>query len=68
LQGTGLAKAVRPLQPNLPIIFLSGYAAEATVLGNGLQPEDVRLMKPVPKDELLEIISRRLEDTKHLRA
>ena len=68
LQGTGLAKAVRPLQPNLPIIFLSGYAAEATALGNGLQPEDVRLMKPVPKDELLEIISRRLEDTKHLRA
>lgn len=63
LQGTGLAKAVRPLQPTLPIIFLSGYAAEATVHGNGLHPEDTRLMKPVPKQELLDAVARRLQNT-----
>lgn len=65
LQGTGLAKAIRLSQPSLPIIFLSGYAAEATVHGNGLQPEDVRLMKPVPKQDLLDAVARRLADTKN---
>jgi signal transduction histidine kinase/CheY-like chemotaxis protein len=57
LQGTTLAKAIRVLDPNLPMIFLSGYASEATVHGNGLRPEDIRLMKPVPKADLLLAIS-----------
>ncbi|KEJ88004.1 transporter substrate-binding domain-containing protein [Sulfitobacter donghicola] len=61
IQGTGLAKAIRPLQPGIPIIFMSGYATEATVHGNGLMPEDIRLMKPVPKQELLSAISKLLE-------
>ena len=63
LQGPGLAKEIRILQPSLPIVFLSGYAAEATVHGNGLQPEDIRLMKPVAKQDLLDVISRRLAET-----
>ncbi|SNR59479.1 PAS domain S-box-containing protein [Puniceibacterium sediminis] len=53
LQGTGLAKALRERWPSLPIIFMSGYASEATVHGNGLRPEDIRLMKPVQRAELL---------------
>jgi len=65
LQGTGLAKEIRLLQPSLPIIFLSGYAAEATVHGNGLQPEDVRLMKPVAKQDLLDAVFHRLAETRN---
>lgn len=47
LQGTGLAKALRERWPNLPVLFMSGYASGATVHGNGLRPEDIRLMKPI---------------------
>lgn len=65
LQGTVLAKEVRILQPSLPIIFLSGYAVEATVHGNGLQPEDVRLMKPVARQDLLNAVSHRLAETRN---
>jgi CheY-like chemotaxis protein len=53
LQGTHLAKALRQRWPDLPIIFMSGYASEATVHGNGLKPEDIRLMKPVRRADLL---------------
>ncbi|MGP6088072.1 PAS domain S-box protein [Antarctobacter jejuensis] len=60
LQGTQLAKLIRKDQMEIPFIFLSGYAAEATVHGNGLRPEDLRIMKPVPKAELLSAVSRLL--------
>lgn len=53
LQGTSLAKELRKLWPDLPVIFLSGYASEATVHGNGLRAEDIRLMKPVRTADLL---------------
>ncbi|MGR3793157.1 ATP-binding protein [Vannielia sp. SX4] len=58
LQGTGLARALRARRPDLPIVFLSGYASEATVHGNGLHADDIRLMKPVPRDELLAAVER----------
>ncbi len=60
LQGTHLSRKIRALTPELPIVFMSGYASEATVHGNGLQPSDVRLMKPVQRSELLGAISRSL--------
>ena len=53
LQGTNLAKELRLRWPDLPVIFMSGYASEATVHGNGLRPEDIRLMKPVRRADLL---------------
>ncbi|TNJ42487.1 PAS domain-containing protein [Phaeobacter sp. B1627] len=53
LQGTDLAKSLRERWPALPVIFMSGYASEATVHGNGLRPEDVRMMKPVQSADLL---------------
>ena len=58
LQGPELAKAIRAISPDFPCIFLSGYAAEATVHGNGLQPSDIRLMKPVQRADLLNNIAR----------
>ncbi len=38
LQGTGLAKELRAIRGALPVVFMSGYANEATVHGNGLRP------------------------------
>jgi signal transduction histidine kinase/ActR/RegA family two-component response regulator len=63
LQGPGLAHACREIRADIPFIFFSGYASEATVHGNGLHPDDIRLMKPISKTELLQAITRRLAST-----
>jgi signal transduction histidine kinase/CheY-like chemotaxis protein len=60
LQGPALARSIREIDPDLPCIFLSGYAAEATVHGNGLKPADIRLMKPVSRLDLLRAVSKAL--------
>ncbi|GAA6197373.1 hypothetical protein NBRC116598_28170 [Pseudophaeobacter arcticus] len=60
LKGTALATALRAINPDLPVVFMSGYAAEATVHGNGLRPEDIRLMKPIMRSDLLAAISKAL--------
>lgn len=60
LQGTTLAKALRKLRPDLPVVFMSGYASEATVHGNGLRPEDTRLMKPVRREDLVRAVNKGL--------
>lgn len=57
LQGTHLAKAIRKQDAEVPFIFMSGYANEATVHGNGLQAEDTRLMKPINRLDLLTAIA-----------
>ncbi len=56
LMGTHLARALRDLRPDLPVIFMSGYANEAQVHGNGLRPEDIRLSKPVSREALSEAL------------
>ena len=56
LQGPALAREVREIAPEMPVVFLTGYAAEATVHGNGLRADDIRLMKPATKDDLLSAI------------
>ncbi|MDJ0822199.1 MAG: ATP-binding protein [Paracoccaceae bacterium] len=61
LRGPDLARACREIRPDLPVIFLSGYASEATVHGNGLKVDDVRLMKPVARADLIKSIERSLE-------
>lgn len=60
LQGPALSQAIREQAPDLPVIFMSGYASEATVQGNGLQPEDIRLTKPVLRANLLAAIRKSL--------
>ncbi|WP_204218488.1 PAS domain-containing protein [Loktanella sp. S4079] len=60
LQGTHLSKALRKLRSDLPVVFMSGYASEATVHGNGLRPEDIRLMKPVQRADLLSAVAQAL--------
>ncbi len=57
LQGTGLAKELRQIRFDLPVVFMSGYANEATVHGNGLRPEDIRLMKPIQRADLIAAVA-----------
>ena len=61
LMGTHLARRARAEMPTLPVIFLSGYPAEANVHGNGLHPEDIILMKPVPLETLSKQMRRSLD-------
>ncbi len=60
LQGTTLSRRLRDIRYDLPVVFMSGYANEATVHGNGLRPEDIRLMKPVQRSDLLAAIAKAL--------
>lgn len=61
LQGPQLVRALRSRKPELPTVFLSGYASEATVHGNGLLPTDIRLMKPLQRAELLAAVALALD-------
>lgn len=61
LLGTVLAKKLREIEPSLPVVFMSGYASEAAVHGNGLRPDDIRLMKPVQRHDLLVAIAKSLK-------
>ena len=60
LQGGGLADACRELCPEIPVIFLSGYASKMDILGDGEQSGDIRLMKPISRRDLLAAIKRSL--------
>ncbi len=62
LQGPALSRVIREQAPDLPVVFMSGYASETTVQGNGMRPEDIRLMKPVMRADLLAAIKKSLGD------
>ena len=58
LQGEGLARALRRIDPGLRVVFVSGYSEDFTGDGPGLLPGDTRLMKPVPAKDLLNAVAR----------
>ncbi len=58
LQGPSMAQKIRGITPRMKFIFLSGYASEATVHGNGLTADDIRLMKPVSRVDLLNAVEK----------
>jgi PAS domain S-box-containing protein len=60
MTGPRLAKACRALVPDLPVIFMSGYASEALLNNSGLRSDEIRVMKPVPKSELLGALAQAL--------
>ena len=60
LQGPDLARRVRSIRSSIPVIFMSGYAREATIHGNGLRASDIRLMKPVSKKDLIAAVQKAL--------
>jgi PAS domain S-box-containing protein len=61
LQGPVLAQELARRAPGLGIVFMSGYANEAAIHGNGLRPGDLYLMKPIQRRELLSVIEALLE-------
>ncbi len=61
LQGTTLSEILREHAPDLSVIFMSGYANEEAFRDKGIRPEDIRLMKPVRRAELLAAVSRSLD-------
>lgn len=60
VQGPELASRLRQVDKSLPAIFLSGYASEETVHGHDVQVDDIRLMKPVSRIELLQAVEKAL--------
>ncbi len=58
LQGPMLARKLKSMQPDLKIIFMSGYANDAAINGNGLRPDDIFLMKPIQRKVLLDAIAK----------
>ncbi len=61
LNGLGLVRELRKFLPDLPVVYMSGYAQEATVHGNGLRPEDIRLTKPISRHALFRAIEMALK-------
>jgi len=59
MQGGTLARTLRETDPDLPVVFMSGYPGEAAAHGNGLPADAPKLMKPVDADTLV----RTIEDT-----
>ncbi|MDV7142718.1 response regulator [Tropicimonas sp. TH_r6] len=53
LQGPDLARALRAIRPDLPVVFMTGNAPDQEVAEDGTADTDIRLMKPVRRNELL---------------
>lgn len=58
LQGPELVHLIRDRRPDVPVIFMSGYPHEANVHGNGIRENDITLMKPVARVDLLSALNR----------
>ncbi|WP_323770586.1 response regulator [Antarctobacter sp.] len=56
LQGPELAARLREIDPDLGAIFMTGYANASALQGQGQRPDDMRLMKPVSRKDLLTAI------------
>lgn len=57
LQGTDLAREVRKLVPDVPVVFMTGYSTEAVHFSEEMGPNEVRLMKPVQRSDLARAIA-----------
>lgn len=53
LQGPQLVHRAREINHRLPVLYMSGYPHEANVHGNGVRSNDISLMKPVRRNDLL---------------
>ncbi len=60
LQGMELARFLRQLKPDLPVIFISGYSSEEEITNDAKFDGDVRLMKPITRATLLAAIRKAL--------
>ena len=55
-QGTQLAREFRNRRPDLPVIFMSGYAKDPMSRRNDLRARDIQLMKPFSRSEIVEAV------------
>ncbi|MFY0624599.1 MAG: PAS domain S-box protein [Pelagimonas sp.] len=62
LQGVELSCKLRERKPELPVVFISGYAPDNAASGNGILRDDIRLTKPVMRKELVEAVAKALEE------
>ncbi|WP_386681018.1 ATP-binding protein [Loktanella sp. R86503] len=60
LQGPQLAQKIRHKWPDVPVVFMSGYASEAQMNSGDDKADDIRLMKPVRRADLLAAVARAL--------
>ncbi|RYH07467.1 PAS domain-containing hybrid sensor histidine kinase/response regulator [Tropicimonas sp. IMCC6043] len=60
IQGTGLATHLRRQQPDLPVIFMSGYPNEEAMRNAAARPDEIRLVKPISRAELVVALTRAL--------
>ncbi|MBE0506245.1 MAG: PAS domain S-box protein [Marinospirillum sp.] len=61
LNGLQLAEAVRQLKPELPVVFTSGFTADAFPHPAGQELPEKLLIKPYKRQDLLEAIASKLE-------
>ena len=61
LNGLELVRELRAIWPHLPAVYMSGYAHEAGIHGDGLRPEDVKLSKPMSRAGLFRAIEKALK-------
>lgn len=62
LQGVELSCKLRERKPDLPVVFISGYAPDNAASGNGILRDDIRLTKPVMRKDLVEAVAKALEE------
>ena len=60
MQGPQLAAELRRIAPDLPVVFMSGYAPDAISKGHAIRPDDAMLMKPVSARHLQKAIEHAL--------
>lgn len=63
LQGNNLARKIRETHPQVPFIFMSGYAAKEPADDSDLRSDEIRLMKPVFMSELMSSVATMLKQT-----
>ena len=57
MNGLELARIVRDDQPNVRVLFTSGYAQDALLKNGGFQVEDEFLPKPYSRDQLADKVA-----------
>ena len=65
LRGAALAQRLRQFQPDLKVIFISGFPNEAALHGNVILPEAIRLMKTIHKNYLNRTVQRACDMNRH---
>jgi PAS domain S-box-containing protein len=60
LNGRQVAQAIRAIKPNLPVLFITGYAEQPSLAGDSLQPGMEMLTKPFALNDFARRVSHML--------